>query len=134
VVCNPPSGSCFPIGCTTVTCTATDASGNTATCTFRVCVFNVCLQDDSNSNSRILINTLTGDYRFCCNGITFTGRGKVTIQGSSITLEHNPLDRRVRASVTASSKVGNASLQAPPGRSRCNITESNTTNNTCTCQ
>ena len=29
-VCNPPSGSIFPIGDTTVTCTATDSSGNTA--------------------------------------------------------------------------------------------------------
>src|SRR6185503_18719974 len=28
VVCNPPSGGCFPVGVTTVTCTATDGSGN----------------------------------------------------------------------------------------------------------
>ncbi len=38
VVCNPPSGSTFPIGTTTVTCTATDAAGNIATCTFDVTV------------------------------------------------------------------------------------------------
>ncbi|MBI3949178.1 MAG: HYR domain-containing protein [Acidobacteria bacterium] len=35
-VCNPPSGSTFPVGTTTVTCTATDASGNMATCNFTV--------------------------------------------------------------------------------------------------
>jgi HYR domain-containing protein len=38
VVCNPPSGSSFPLGTTTVTCTATDAAGNTAQCTFNVTV------------------------------------------------------------------------------------------------
>jgi Tol biopolymer transport system component len=36
VICEPPSGSVFPIGDTTVTCTATDASGNSATGTFSV--------------------------------------------------------------------------------------------------
>jgi hypothetical protein len=136
VACNPPSGSTFPVGCTTVACTATDASGNTASCSFQVCVFNICLQDDSNANNRILINSATGDYRFCCNGLTFTGKGKMTIQGSTFTLEHNTLDRRVRASITGSARTGNASLQAPPGKLRCNVTDSDTTNNTnCTsCQ
>lgn len=36
VVCNPPSGSSFPLGSTTVTCTATDTTNNTASCSFRV--------------------------------------------------------------------------------------------------
>jgi len=34
VVCNPPSGSTFPLGVTTITCTATDSSGNSTTGTF----------------------------------------------------------------------------------------------------
>lgn len=38
VVCNPPSGSIFPIGTTTVTCTAADPSNNTASCTFDITV------------------------------------------------------------------------------------------------
>jgi hypothetical protein len=38
VVCNPSSGTTFPIGTTTVVCTATDVSGNTATCSFLVTV------------------------------------------------------------------------------------------------
>ncbi|MBI3910620.1 MAG: HYR domain-containing protein [Armatimonadetes bacterium] len=38
VVCDPPSGSAFPVGTTTVTCTATDASGNTSQCSFTVTV------------------------------------------------------------------------------------------------
>lgn len=38
VVCNPPSGSIFPVGTTVVTCTASDTCGNTATCSFTVTV------------------------------------------------------------------------------------------------
>lgn len=38
VVCDPTSGSLFPIGDTTVTCTATDASGNSSSDTFLVTV------------------------------------------------------------------------------------------------
>jgi hypothetical protein len=38
IICNPPSGSVFPVGATTVNCTATDATGKTATCSFRVTV------------------------------------------------------------------------------------------------
>ncbi|MBI1761347.1 MAG: HYR domain-containing protein [Acidobacteria bacterium] len=37
VVCNPPSGSSFPLGVTTVTCTASNAAGN-ASCSFTVTV------------------------------------------------------------------------------------------------
>jgi hypothetical protein len=36
VVCDPPSGSFFPLGVTTVLCTATDCSQNTSTCSFEV--------------------------------------------------------------------------------------------------
>lgn len=38
VVCNPPSGSAFPVGVTEVTCVATDNAGNSANCTFTVTV------------------------------------------------------------------------------------------------
>jgi len=38
VVCNPPSGSAFPVGTTTVTCTVTDGQGNSASCSFKVTV------------------------------------------------------------------------------------------------
>ena len=78
VVCTPPSGTCFPLGTTTVTCTATDGSGNTASCTFKVNAFDLCLQDDSNPNTVLLINSVTGDYIFCCSGMTFTGKGTIS--------------------------------------------------------
>ncbi|MBI3417144.1 MAG: DUF5011 domain-containing protein [Verrucomicrobia bacterium] len=40
VVCNPPSGSNFPVGTNIVSCTATDSAGNAATCSFKVTVQN----------------------------------------------------------------------------------------------
>jgi CSLREA domain-containing protein len=129
-VCNPPSGSCFPTGVTTVTCTASDTAGNTASCNFTVTTFDVALQDDSNPSIILLWNSITGSYRFCCNGITFTGVGKASIQGCVNTLEHNPADRRVLARVDKSVHTGNASLQAPAGTLRCTITDRNTLNDT----
>src|SRR5262249_32787033 len=78
--CVPPSGSCLPQGMTTVTCTATDTSGNTASCMFTITVFGICIQDDSDPSKVLLIITSgaqTGQYRFCCNGTTFTGTGTV---------------------------------------------------------
>jgi hypothetical protein len=136
VVCNPPSGSCFPVGVTTVTCTATDASGNTATCSFTVSVFNGRLQDDSaGCNNTVLFNTLTGDYRWCCNGTIFTGRGKVLKLGDTIRIEHNAVDRRVLITLSAGSSPpsGTASLQSPAGTIRCVIQDRDTRNDTCLC-
>ena len=136
VVCNPPSGSCFPVGVTTVTCTATDASGNTATCSFTVSVFNGRLEDDSaGCNNTVLFNTLTGDYRWCCNGTIFTGRGKVIIAGDTIRIQHNSADRRVLITLSAGSfpPSGTASLQSPAGTNRCIIQDRDTRNDTCLC-
>ena len=46
VVCNPPSGSVFPIGTTTVTCTVSDTCNNSRTCSFRVTVFRRFVEVD----------------------------------------------------------------------------------------
>jgi uncharacterized delta-60 repeat protein len=132
--CNPPSGSCFPVGTSTVTCTATDTSGNTATCSFTVSVFNACLQDDSNPNIVFLGNSVTGAYRFCCNGTTFTGVALVTRRGNVVSFQHNAPDRRVQATDDESVFKGSASLQSPPGTIRCTITDRDTRNNSCICQ
>jgi hypothetical protein len=134
VVCSPASGSIFPVGTTTVTCTATDRGGNPASCTFAVSVFNVCLQDDSNPSTIVLLNSSTGEYRFCCGGTTFDGIGTVKIKGCTITLQDNTSDFRVVASVDNSVFRGSASLQSPPGTIRCAITDRDTRNNSCFCQ
>ena len=135
VVCSPPSGGCLPVGVTTVTCTATDASGNTATCSFGVSVFDTILQDDSNPANELLWNSLTGAYRFCCNGIVFTGVGKALRQGCIFTLDHTSgIDRRVLGRVDKAVHSGTASLQAPPGTIRCSFPDRDIRNDTVTCQ
>ncbi len=129
VVCDPPSGVPLPTGTTTVTCTATDGSGNTASCSFTVTTFDTELVDDANPANTLLWNSITGEYRFCCNGITFTGVGKAVRQGCVYTLDHtNASDRRVLGRVDKSVHAGTASLQAPIGKIRCTITDRNTLN------
>ena len=135
VVCNPPSGSSFPIGMTTVNCTATDAAGNQASCSFTVTVkvFDVCIQDDSLSSRVLLWNSQTGDYQFCCGGAVITGKGTATKQGNIFKLTHNSANRRLSAQFDAGTKRGNASLQMPPGVTICTIIDRDTRNNSCTC-
>jgi hypothetical protein len=132
-ICNPPSGSIFPVGTTTVTCTATDTSGNTAACSFTVTVFSGCLQDDSNAANVVLFNATTGEYRLYCGGTVFTGVGTVLVKGCVVTIQHYPADRRVQIRFDGGVGAGTASLQSPPGSIRCTITDRNTKNNTCAC-
>jgi hypothetical protein len=132
-VCTPPSGSTFPVGTTTVTCTATDASGNMSTCTFRVTTFDICLEDDTDSSRVLLFNSNTGDYVFCCNGLTLTGKGTIKKKGGEITLEHNNGNRRVMGKVTGFLKKGHASLKSPPGAPACLIQDKDITDNDCDC-
>ena len=129
--CVPPSGSTFPPGSTSVTCTATDAAGNTATCSFNVVVFDVCLQDSSNPTKVLLINSMTGEYRFCCGTTSVSGIGKVTVKAGIVTLEHNAPDRRVLGKSSAGK--GSASLQLPPGSIFCTISDNTAGNGTCAC-
>jgi hypothetical protein len=129
--CVPASGSSFPAGVTTVTCTATDASGNTATCSFAVTVFNICLQDDSNPAVTLLIDTVNKTYQFKCGATVYSGKGTITQSGCTFSLDHTAPDRRVRATFSTSTKSGNASVQSPPGTTRCTITDRNMGNNNC---
>lgn len=114
------SGFCFPATttCTTVTCAATDTSGNTAECSFKVSVYDVFLQDDSRKITRELVwNSRTGDYIFCCDGVTICGRGQVGGKGSTFTLQDNSGKRTVSGSL--STNRGSATLQG--GAVNCTI-------------
>lgn len=42
-ICNPASGTCFPVGTTTVNCSVTDAVNLSASCTFTVTVSQTCV-------------------------------------------------------------------------------------------
>jgi hypothetical protein len=116
--CVPPSGSTFNVGTTSVTCTATDAAGNQKSCQFTVSLFNVCLQDDSNPNNVLLFKTSgpeKGQYRYCCNGTSYTGVGTIIQHGDIYSLTHNAADRRVQAGINSDGS-GSASLQYPAGK------------------
>jgi uncharacterized repeat protein (TIGR01451 family) len=110
-----------------------DPNPNNNTTSVPLQVFDVCLQDDSNSGVVFLGNSVTGDYRFCCNGSVFTGKAAVTRRGSVITFEHNATDRRVLARVDGAVFRGTVALQSSPGTIRCTITDRDTRNNSCQC-
>jgi hypothetical protein len=136
VVCTPPSGSTFALGSSTVTCQATDSSGNTASCSFRVTVadFDICLQNDSNPGTVLVFSSMTGAYRFCCGGQTFSGTGKVVRKGKVLSLSHNTFNRRLQAKVNLAQNKGTAVIQTPPGVVHCTITDRNLANNSCVCE
>jgi hypothetical protein len=134
VTCSPASGSFFPVGTTTVNCNTTSGSS----CSFTVTVqqtegLDLCLQDDS-SSAVLMINSSTGDYLFCCGGTSFSGRGTLTVRGSTYTIQDNRADRRLLGRIDTSVRTGTASLQSPPGNTKCTITDRDTSKNACTCQ
>ena len=137
VTCNPPTGSTFPVGTTTVNCAATDAVGNVAFCTFQLNVFSLCLVDDSNPGNVVLINAITGDYRYCCNGVAVaSGRGVLTPRGCMVTIEHVKGDRRVfiQADTISNNGAGaGAAFIQISGAQSCRISDRSIAGNQCTC-
>jgi uncharacterized repeat protein (TIGR01451 family) len=133
VACVPPSGSMFPTGTTTVTCTATDTAGNTATCSFPVTVFSLCVQDNSNPGNVVLIDTTTGAYRFCCNGVLVaSGIGTRNARGCTLSISDNSNGNTVQVSLDTAVMRGTASFKQG-GNVVCTIQDSNLANNTCVC-
>ena len=63
VVCDPPSGSRFPIRVTTVVCTATDSAGNEGFCSFRITITDGVVSETVEKIRRHIIGTeiLQGD-------------------------------------------------------------------------
>ena len=135
VTCNPPTGSTFPVGSNPVNCTATDAAGNVATCAFMLNVFSLCLVDDNNPGNVVLINTSTGDYRYCCNGVTVaSGRGVLTTHGCNVTIDHVKGDRRVLMQVDTNNGLGSgAAFIKISGVTTCQISDHAIAGNECSC-
>jgi len=97
--------------------------------------FDMCIVDDS-SGSSLSFNSTTGDYLYCCsNGFSITGTGRVTKKGNVWTLQQGAREtnRRLQATLDASSKKATASLQSPVGQARCSITDRNISNSVCSC-
>ncbi len=133
-VCNPPSGASFPVGTTTVTCTASDGA-NTATCSFTVTAFDGRLQDDTVPTRVVIFNTITGEYRFCCDAMTLVGQASSIIRkGGEIMLQDNRSDRRViiRVSKAIFKGTATANTLAPPNF-QCQIQDRDTRDDTSLC-
>jgi hypothetical protein len=98
--------------------------------------FNFCLQDDSNGNI-LQFNSLTGAYQFtqCSTGLILTGIGTVTVNGCNVQLNQNTTNRKVSATVNTCTNSGSALVvvKTPLRSTFYTISDSNTTNNTCTC-
>lgn len=95
--------------------------------------FNLCLQDDSN-RSVLQLNSITGDYFFSnCQGVSISGRGRVTVKGAIVTLQDFSGDRRVLASFDGTIRKGSAVLQLFSPTRTFTITDRNTSDNTCSC-
>jgi hypothetical protein len=99
-------------------------------------VYDIWLQDDSQSLTVLMANTVTGNYVYCCQaGVTVVGVGKVTKKGCYITLDHTQgPDFRVLAKVDKCLAKGEATIQVGPGQTACHgIIDRNIYNNTNVC-
>jgi spore coat protein CotF len=137
VVCNPPSGSAFPVGTvTTVTCTATDASGNKATCSFTVSAFNVCIQDDVTGDN-LRFNSVTGAYTYtrCRDKFTLSGTGTARLANGMLSLTDSRPDRKITAGLSTSQLTGraNITLILAPGIYQTITLNQTNPHPTCTC-
>jgi len=144
VVCTPPSGSCFPLGVTTINCVATDAVGNSSSTAVScpgsgtgvsVQVFDCRLQDDTRPSRVVVFNSVTGDYQYCCDGLTLMGKAtKITKKGMEIQLEDNRPDRRVLIKVSKATFRGSASAnRLQPPNFVCQIEDRDTRNDSTIC-
>lgn len=133
--CTPDSGATLPLGETQLVCTAIDLHDNMSTCTSVITVFDASVQDDNNPANELLFNTFTGEYRFCCNGTTYTGIGSVSKRGRcNFFLKDREPDRKVDAQINICKNSGKAKLKSPRRTLLCNFKDSNILNNTPSCQ
>jgi hypothetical protein len=129
------------VGTTTVTCVATDAAGNTASTAscggtpIIVETFDQRLQDDTVPTRVFLFNSSTGQYRYCCDGVTITGTAtKLTKKGGEIQLEDSRPNKRVLVKVSTKTFKGTASAGlVSPASYQCQITDRDTRNDTNVC-
>jgi hypothetical protein len=132
--CSPASGGIFPVGTTTVTCTTTAGPS----CSFNVNVFSFCLQDDSSPGNVVLVNAQTGEFSFCCGGVTIaSGTGTLTTRGCIGSIDSSKGDRQVHiqwdTAANSNNGAGTAFVRKLSNKIVCQITDKNMSNNTCQC-
>jgi len=95
-----------------------------------------CLVDDTDSSHLVVFNSSTGDYVYCCGGVTVaSGRGVVTGSGCSISITHVKGNRTVYISADGTGQGSGSAyiLNTDTGVKSCQITDTNTSNNVCNC-
>lgn len=96
-------------------------------------VGDICLQDDSAASKTAVADSTTGFYQICCGSGFYTGTGIVSKKGSTVTITHNTLARRVLIKVDFATKRATVSVQSPPASPPCTIIDTNISNSACGC-
>jgi hypothetical protein len=152
---SPPSPTTFsavvPAGQTLIVVVHTTNLGGTG-CSYTLTVvgdlctgFTDCVQNDRNASQFVLFNSESGKYEYhdCSKGIVLAGQGVITrgvpdgncklILSDSGPDPKRP-DRAIFLEYNFCTHVASASIRFPrTAKTPTNFTDSNTTNNTCTC-
>lgn len=96
--------------------------------------FDICLQDDKSGTS-LLLNSFTGDYRFCTAGSDppVAGRGQVTKGAAGSSLVEKTNDRRVEIAFSPSVRLATARVRIQQLNRTFLITDADRRNSTCVC-
>jgi len=85
-------------------------------------LYSFCLQDETNPGNSVLVNAITGEYLFVCNGVVVaTGRGTLTFKSCIGTVELYKEDRRVLISWDTTANGGKgagSSICSTPAQQR----------------
>ena len=92
--------------------------------------YDVTIQDDA-SGDMLRFNKTTGAYKFsrCGDAYALTGIGTAAIHGCTVTLNHNPSDRRVLATADTCTKRASASVQVFALAATYSLSDRDITNN-----
>jgi len=101
-------------------------------------VFSFCLQDESNPGNVVFVNAQTGDFSYCCGGVTIaSGRGTLTTRGCIGSIDHTKGNRQVHiqwdTAAINGAGAGTAYVQKLSDKIICQIADKNMSNNTCQC-
>ena len=120
VVCNPPSGSMFPIGTTTVTCTASDVCGNSVTCSFKVTVTSpeVEIDEFQTTTAQITLQYPSGGTELVNLSGPTTVHVNIPPNGAASDTDGNGLDQvtteMTQLELTGTSSQGPVTLKLDP--------------------
>jgi 6-phosphogluconolactonase (cycloisomerase 2 family) len=98
-------------------------------------MFDTCLKDDISGNS-LQFNSTNGNYRFssCKDNLTVIGTGTVRSTGCKVEFTANDGNGVVTATVNTCTKQGTATFQSVTRKKKYAISDSDISNNICSCR